>query len=101
MYAIRSYYDPLAIERMQKAIRAAKKNRLLGADIMGSGFNFDCDVRYGAGAFVCGEETALIASIEGKRGTPRPRPPFPTNQGLWNQPSCVNNVETLANIPRT
>lgn len=65
---------------------------------MNSGFNFNIDIRLGAGAFVCGEETALIHSIEGKRGTPRPRPPYPTEVGLWDKPSCINNVETLANV---
>ena len=79
-------------------IKACKKTRLLGNNIMGTDFSFNIDIRLGAGAFVCGEETALINSIEGKRGTPRPRPPYPTDRGLWNKPSCINNVETLANV---
>jgi NADH:ubiquinone oxidoreductase subunit F (NADH-binding)/(2Fe-2S) ferredoxin len=95
---IRAEY-PLAVERIEKAIRNAKKLKLLGKNILGTDYSFDCEVRLGAGAFVCGEETALIASIEGKRGTPRPRPPYPSEKGLWEKPSCVNNVETLANIP--
>lgn len=90
---------PLAVSRLEKAIKAAKKRGLLGENILGSGFSFDCEIRLGAGAFVCGEETALIASIEGKRGTPRPRPPYPSEKGLWDKPTCVNNVETLANVP--
>ena len=96
-FYIRAEY-PLAVERIEKAIKACKKNRLLGNNIMGTGFNFNIDIRLGAGAFVCGEETALIHSIEGKRGTPRPRPPYPTEVGLWDKPSCINNVETLANV---
>jgi len=71
----------------------------LGEDILGSGFSFDIRIKQGAGAFVCGEETALIASIEGRRGMPRPRPPFPAQSGLWGKPTCINNVETLANVP--
>ena len=98
-FYIRAEY-PLAVERIEKAIKACKKNRLLGNNIMGTDFSFNIDVRLGAGAFVCGEETALIHSIEGKRGTPRPRPPYPTNKGLWDKPSCVNNVETLGNIAK-
>ncbi len=90
---------PLAVARLKKAIKAAKKLGLLGENILGSGFSFDCEIRLGAGAFVCGEETALLASIEGKRGTPRPRPPYPSEKGLWDKPTCVNNVETLANVP--
>ena len=96
-FYIRAEY-PLAVERIEKAIKACKKNRLLGNNIMNSGFNFNIDIRLGAGAFVCGEETALIHSIEGKRGTPRPRPPYPSEVGLWDKPSCINNVETLANV---
>ncbi len=96
---IRAEY-PLAIKRIENAIRQARKNRLLGDNILGSDFSFDLEVRLGAGAFVCGEETALIASIEGKRGTPRPRPPYPTESGLWKQPSSINNVETFANIAK-
>ncbi len=98
-FYVRAEY-PLAVERLEKAIKACKKNRLLGNNIMGTDFCFNIDVRLGAGAFVCGEETALIHSIEGKRGTPRPRPPYPTNKGLWDKPSCVNNVETLGNVPK-
>lgn len=97
-FYIRAEY-PLAVERIEKAIKACKKNRLLGNNIMGTDFSFNIDIRLGAGAFVCGEETALIHSIEGKRGTPRPRPPYPTDRGLWDKPSCINNVETLANVP--
>lgn len=96
-FYVRAEY-PLAVERLEKAIKACKKTRLLGNNIMGTDFCFNIDVRLGAGAFVCGEETALIRSIEGNRGTPRPRPPYPTDKGLWNKPSCVNNVETLANV---
>lgn len=96
-FYIRAEY-PLAVERIEKAIKACKKNRLLGNNIMGTDFSFNIDIRLGAGAFVCGEETALIHSIEGKRGTPRPRPPYPTDKGLWDKPSCINNVETLANV---
>ena len=98
-FYVRAEY-PLAVERLEKAIKACKKNRLLGNNIMGTDFCFNIDVRLGAGAFVCGEETALIHSIEGARGTPRPRPPYPTNKGLWGKPSCVNNVETLANVAK-
>jgi len=98
-FYIRAEY-PLAVERIEKAIRQARKYGLIGKDILGSGFDFNVEVRLGAGAFVCGEETALIASIEGKRGTPRPRPPFPAVAGLWQKPTCINNVETLANVPR-
>jgi len=98
-FYVRAEY-PLAVERLQKAIQACKKNRLLGNNIMGTNFSFNVDIRLGAGAFVCGEETALIHSIEGARGTPRPRPPYPTNKGLWGKPSCVNNVETLANVSK-
>ena len=98
-FYVRAEY-PLAVERLEKAIKACKKNRLLGNNIMGTDFCFNVDIRLGAGAFVCGEETALIHSIEGARGTPRPRPPYPTNKGLWDKPSCVNNVETLANVAK-
>lgn len=98
-FYVRAEY-PLAVERLKKAIQACKKNMLLGNNIMGTGFSFNVDIRLGAGAFVCGEETALIHSIEGARGTPRPRPPYPTNKGLWDKPSCVNNVETLANVSK-
>jgi len=99
VFYIRAEY-PLAVERIEKAIRHARGQNLVGRNILNSGWNFDFDVRLGAGAFVCGEETALIASVEGRRGTPRPRPPFPSVKGLWDKPSCVNNVETLANVPR-
>ena len=98
-FYVRAEY-PLAVERLKKAIQACKKNMLLGKNIMGTNFSFNVDIRLGAGAFVCGEETALIHSIEGARGTPRPRPPYPTNKGLWEKPSCVNNVETLANVSK-
>ncbi|HOO77729.1 MAG TPA: NADH-ubiquinone oxidoreductase-F iron-sulfur binding region domain-containing protein [bacterium] len=90
---------PLAIERLGGAIRQARERGLLGRDILGSGFDFDIEIRRGSGAFVCGEETALMTSIEGNRGEPRPRPPFPANQGLWGLPTLLNNVETFANIP--
>jgi NADH-quinone oxidoreductase subunit F len=89
---------PLAIHRLNIAIAQAKDAGLLGEDILGTGFNFDLEIYQGAGAFVCGEETALMTSIEGKRGMPRPRPPFPAIAGLWQKPSVLNNVETLANI---
>ena len=98
IFYIRAEY-PLAIERIKKAIREAKRSKLLGKSILGTDFAFDCQIRLGAGAFVCGEETALIASIEGRRGTPRPRPPYPSVRGVWDMPTCVNNVETLANVP--
>ena len=89
---------PLAISRLKTAIRQAEKLQLLGNRIFDSSFNFRVDLRIGAGAFVCGEETALIASIEGLRGTPRPRPPFPAESGLWHEPTLINNVETFANV---
>lgn len=95
---IRAEY-PLAIQRLQRAIERAREVGLLGPDILGSGFDFDVEIRLGAGAFVCGEETALIASVEGCRGMPVPRPPFPSVRGLWKRPTLINNVETLANIP--
>lgn len=91
---------PLAVSTLNHAIRQARDFGLLGKNILGSGVNFDLEVRMGAGAFVCGEETALIASIEGKRGEPRPRPPFPSVAGLWDLPTNVNNVETFANVPQ-
>lgn len=91
---------PLAVETLNKAINSARAYGLLGKDIMGTGFDFDLEVYEGAGAFVCGEETALMRSIEGKRGNPRPRPPFPAEHGLWEKPTILNNVETLANIPQ-
>lgn len=95
---IRAEY-PLAIERLQLAIDDARAYGLLGDDIMGSGFNFDIDIKFGAGAFVCGEETALIHSMEGERGEPTTKPPFPAESGYWGKPTSVNNVETFANIP--
>ena len=95
---IRAEY-PLAIHRLQVAIKQATELGLLGKDILGSGFDFEIELRFGAGAFVCGEETALLQSIEGNRGMPRPRPPFPAVKGLWGRPTVINNVETLANIP--
>jgi len=95
---IRAEY-PLAIHRLEIAIKQARELGLLGKDILGSGFDFDIEIRLGAGAFVCGEETALLASIEGERGMPRPRPPFPAVKGLWQKPTVINNVETWANIP--
>ena len=94
---IRAEY-PIAVKRLQLAITAARKYGLLGKNILGSGFSFDLDLRLGAGAFVCGEETALLVSIEGKRGEPRPRPPFPAVKGLLGKPTLLNNVETYANI---
>jgi len=94
---VRAEY-PLAIQRLKTAIRQAERLGLLGSDICGSHFSLKIDLRLGAGAFVCGEETALIASIEGKRGTPRPRPPYPAMEGLLGQPTLINNVETYANI---
>lgn len=95
---VRAEY-PLAVRRMRKAVEEARASGLLGNDILGSGFDFDIEIREGAGAFVCGEETALIASIEGKRGMPRPRPPYPVESGVWGKPTVINNVETLANVP--
>jgi bidirectional [NiFe] hydrogenase diaphorase subunit len=89
---------PLAIERLKKAIRQAERLEFLGTRILDTGFNFRVDLRIGAGAFVCGEETALIASVEGRRGTPRPRPPYPAVSGLWDEPTLINNVETYANV---
>ena len=94
---VRAEY-PLAVERLQAAIDEAYKLGLLGKNVLGTDFSFDLEVRLGAGAFVCGEETALMASIEGERGMPRNKPPFPAVCGLWKQPSCINNVETLANV---
>ncbi|PID80410.1 MAG: NADH-quinone oxidoreductase subunit NuoF [Clostridiales bacterium] len=95
---IRAEY-PLAINRLRIAIKQAKEKGFLGENILNSGFNFDIDIRLGAGAFVCGEETALINSVEGRRGEPTKKPPFPSVEGLWGKPTCVNNVETYANIP--
>ncbi len=96
---VRAEY-PIAVNRLQIAIDQAKEYGLLGKDIFGTGFNFDLEIRLGAGAFVCGEETALMTSIEGNRGEPRPRPPFPAVKGLFAQPTVLNNVETYANIPQ-
>ncbi len=95
---IRAEY-PLAVERLKKALDDARTENFLGKEIMGTSFNFDILIKLGAGAFVCGEETALIASIEGQRGMPRAKPPFPVYQGLWGKPTVINNVETLANVP--
>lgn len=95
---VRAEY-PLAVRRLYKAIDDAHELGLLGKNILNSGFDFDIDLRLGAGAFVCGEETALLNSMMGKRGEPRPRPPFPANEGLWGKPTVINNVETFANVP--
>ena len=95
---IRAEY-PLAISRLEIAMAQAREYGLLGNNILGSGFDFDIEIRLGAGAFVCGEETALLQSIEGKRGMPQPRPPFPAVKGLWGQPTVISNVETWANVP--
>jgi bidirectional [NiFe] hydrogenase diaphorase subunit len=95
---VRAEY-PLAVKRLSSAIRQAEREGFLGREISGTRFEFDVEVRIGAGAFVCGEETALIASIQGGRGTPRPRPPYPAASGLWGCPTLINNVETFANIP--
>jgi len=95
---IRAEY-PLAILRIQKAIEDAKKSKFLGENILGSNFSFNLKIKKGAGAFVCGEETALIASLEGKRGMPTLKPPFPAQKGLWQKPTSINNVETFSNIP--
>ena len=97
-FYVRAEY-PVAVERLLRAMDDMRKVGLLGEHILGTNFSFDVHLREGAGAFVCGEETALLNSIEGKRGMPRPRPPFPAIQGLWGKPTCVNNVETLAQIP--
>jgi bidirectional [NiFe] hydrogenase diaphorase subunit len=95
---VRAEY-PLAIKRLKIAIRQSERLGILGTNICGTRFSFRIDLRLGAGAFVCGEETALIASVEGKRGTPRPRPPYPAQEGLFGEPTLINNVETYANIP--
>ena len=97
-FYVRAEY-PIAVNRLRGAIRQMNEAGILGENILGSGFSFQAHVRLGAGAFVCGEETALLNSIEGKRGMPRPRPPFPAVKGLWDQPTIVNNVETLACVP--
>jgi bidirectional [NiFe] hydrogenase diaphorase subunit len=94
---VRAEY-PLAIERLQNAIKQAKRKNLMGENILGTEFKFEIEIRLGAGAFVCGEETALMASVEGKRGQPRPRPPYPSDRGLWGEPTLINNVETYANV---
>ncbi len=96
---VRAEY-PIAVQRLQIAINQARDYGLLGSGIFGTGFQFDVEIRLGAGAFVCGEETALLATIEGHRGEPRPKPPFPANKGVFGQPTIINNVETLANIPQ-
>ncbi len=95
---IRAEY-PLAVRRLEIALDQAREHGLLGKNILGTGFDFDIDIRLGAGAFVCGEETALLNSVEGERGEPRSKPPFPAQRGLWQQPTIVNNVGTLANVP--
>jgi NADH:ubiquinone oxidoreductase subunit F (NADH-binding)/(2Fe-2S) ferredoxin len=95
---IRAEY-PLAIERLEVAMGQSRALGLIGKNILGSGFDFDIEIRLGAGAFICGEETALMQSIEGKRGMPTPKPPFPSDSGLWGKPTSINNVETFANIP--
>ncbi|MEA5061352.1 MAG: NADH-quinone oxidoreductase subunit NuoF [Erysipelotrichaceae bacterium] len=97
-FYVRAEY-PIAVERLKIAIAEMEAVGLLGDNILGSGFSFRCHIRLGAGAFVCGEETALLNSIEGKRGMPRPRPPFPAVKGLWGKPTIINNVETLADVP--
>ena len=96
---VRAEY-PIAVNRLEIAIKQAKEYGLLGENIFGKGFNFDIEIRLGAGAFVCGEETALLESIEGKRGQPRLKPPFPAHSGLWGKPTLINNVETWANITK-
>ena len=95
---VRAEY-PLAVARLKTAIAQAQECGILGKNIFGSGFDFDLEIRMGSGAFVCGEETALMTSIEGNRGEPRPRPPFPAQKGLWDKPTLLNNVETYANVP--
>ena len=97
-FYIRAEY-PIAVNRLRNAIKQCEEMGLLGKNILGTGFEFHCHIRLGAGAFVCGEETALLNSIDGQRGMPRPRPPFPAVKGLWGKPSVINNVETLANVP--
>ena len=96
-FYIRGEY-PIAIRRIRRAIRMAKRRRILGKSVLGTDFSFDADIRIGAGAFVCGEETALIHSVEGQRGIPRIRPPYPSKSGLWDAPTVINNVETLASV---
>jgi bidirectional [NiFe] hydrogenase diaphorase subunit len=97
-FYIRGEY-PIAVDRIRRAIRIARRNGILGKKVLGTDFSFDAAVRIGAGAFVCGEETALIHSVEGKRGMPRMRPPYPSTSGLWGKPTVINNVETMANVP--
>jgi bidirectional [NiFe] hydrogenase diaphorase subunit len=97
-FYVRGEY-PIAVDRLRRAVRDARRRKILGKSVMGTDFKFDADVRIGAGAFVCGEETALMHSIEGKRGTPRMRPPYPSTHGLWGFPTVINNVETLASVP--
>ena len=94
---VRAEY-PLAVRRLNRAIERAREYGLLGNNILGRGFNFNIELVQGAGAFVCGEETALIASLEGFAGRPRPRPPFPAQKGLWGSPTNINNVETWYNV---
>ncbi|NIL98373.1 MAG: NADH-quinone oxidoreductase subunit L, partial [Planctomycetales bacterium] len=95
---IRGEY-PIAIKRIRKALIDARRKGIMGRSVLGSDFKFTADIRIGAGAFVCGEETALIYSVEGKRGMPRMRPPYPSTSGLWNAPTVINNVETMACVP--
>lgn len=97
-FYIRGEY-PIAIDRIRRAIRDARRRKILGKSVLGTDFEFNAEVRIGAGAFVCGEETALIHSVEGKRGMPRMRPPYPSTYGLWGKPTVINNVETIANVP--
>jgi NADH-quinone oxidoreductase subunit F len=99
MVYVRAEY-PLAVERMKRAVADAEREGILGNDVFGTGLTLKCDVMEGAGAFVCGEETAMIASIEGRRGMPAPKPPFPAQSGLWGKPTIINNVETLAHVSR-
>ncbi|GIW49367.1 MAG: hypothetical protein KatS3mg079_843 [Caloramator sp.] len=96
---VRAEY-PIAVQRLRVAIKQAREYGLLGKNIFGTDFSFDIEIRLGAGAFVCGEETALMNSIEGRRGMPNPKPPFPAQSGLWEKPTLINNVETYANIPQ-
>ena len=96
---VRAEY-PLAVERVRRAVADAEREGILGKNVFGTGLSMKCEVMEGAGAFVCGEETAMIASIEGQRGMPRPKPPFPAQSGLWGKPTIINNVETLAHVSR-
>ena len=95
---VRAEY-PMAVHRCREAIAQARQKNFLGDNILETGFSFDLEIRTGAGAFVCGEETALISSLQGTRGDPKPKPPFPAQKGLWGKPTLINNVETVANIP--